>query len=97
MRALSAVAEEMAYVLNHAGVRFAVVQDQDMDTATRALEQLDLPVVFLSSAGGFLEVVAREPHVECFRVPDAVQRLQRDCARLRRAMAAHRVRDRYRP
>lgn len=32
----------------------AVVQDQDMDTATRALEQLDLPVVFLSSAGGFL-------------------------------------------
>lgn len=32
----------------------AVVQDQDMDTAMRALEQLDLPVVFLSSAGGFL-------------------------------------------
>ena len=32
----------------------AVVQEQDIDTATRALEQLGLPVVFLSSAGGFL-------------------------------------------
>ncbi len=32
----------------------AVVQEQDMDTATRALEQLDLPVVYLASAGGFL-------------------------------------------
>ena len=32
----------------------AVVQDQDKDTAMRALEQLGLPVVFLSSAGGFL-------------------------------------------
>jgi uncharacterized protein YaaQ len=33
---------------------FAVVQDQDQDSATRALEQLRLPVVRLSSAGGFL-------------------------------------------
>jgi len=33
---------------------FAVVQEQDQDTATRALAQLDLPVVYLSSAGGFL-------------------------------------------
>ena len=32
----------------------AVVQEQDLDTANRALEQLGLPVVFLSSAGGFL-------------------------------------------
>ena len=32
----------------------AIVQDQDMEAATRALEQLELPVVFLSSAGGFL-------------------------------------------
>ena len=32
----------------------AVVQDQDMEVATRALEALGLPVVFLSSAGGFL-------------------------------------------
>ena len=32
----------------------AVVQDQDMDVAMRALEKLGLPVVFLSSAGGFL-------------------------------------------
>lgn len=32
----------------------AVVQEQDMDIATRALEQLNLPVVYLSSAGGFL-------------------------------------------
>ena len=32
----------------------AIVQDQDMEVATRALEQLGLPVVFLSSAGGFL-------------------------------------------
>lgn len=33
---------------------FAVVQEQDIDTATRALEALGLPVSFLSSAGGFL-------------------------------------------
>ena len=33
---------------------FAVVQEQDIDTATRSLEALGLPVVFLSSAGGFL-------------------------------------------
>src|ERR1051325_9830245 len=33
---------------------FAVVQEQDQDVATRALEQLRLPVVHLSSAGGFL-------------------------------------------
>ncbi len=32
----------------------AVVQDQDLDAATRALEPLGAPVVFLSSAGGFL-------------------------------------------
>ena len=32
----------------------AVVQEQDMDVATRSLEQLNLPVVYLSSAGGFL-------------------------------------------
>ena len=32
----------------------AIVQDQDMEVATRALEKLTLPVVFLSSAGGFL-------------------------------------------
>ncbi|MBN2119235.1 MAG: cyclic-di-AMP receptor [Anaerolineales bacterium] len=32
----------------------AVVQEQDMDTATRAIEQLHLPVVHLASAGGFL-------------------------------------------
>jgi len=32
----------------------AVVQEQDVDVATEALRKLDLPVVFLSSAGGFL-------------------------------------------
>lgn len=32
----------------------AVVQEQDQDTATHALEKLNLPVVFFSSAGGFL-------------------------------------------
>lgn len=32
----------------------AVVQEQDRDEATRALEDLKLPVVFLFSAGGFL-------------------------------------------
>jgi uncharacterized protein YaaQ len=32
----------------------AVVQDQDRDDATRAMEKLNLPVVYLSSAGGFL-------------------------------------------
>ena len=33
---------------------FAVVQEQDQDLATRALEQLRLPVVRFASAGGFL-------------------------------------------
>ena len=32
----------------------AIVQEQDLDTATHALSKLGLPVVFLSSAGGFL-------------------------------------------
>jgi len=32
----------------------AVVQEQDQETATQALAKLNLPVVFLSSAGGFL-------------------------------------------
>jgi uncharacterized protein YaaQ len=31
-----------------------IVQEQDLDEATRALERLGLPVVYLSSAGGFL-------------------------------------------
>ena len=32
----------------------AVVQEQDLDAATRALEPIGAPVVYLSSAGGFL-------------------------------------------
>lgn len=32
----------------------AVVQEQDLDATTRALEPFGSPVVFLSSAGGFL-------------------------------------------
>ena len=32
----------------------AVVQEQDLDAATRALEPLGAPTVYLSSAGGFL-------------------------------------------
>ena len=32
----------------------AVVQEQDLDAATRALEPLDASVAYLSSAGGFL-------------------------------------------
>lgn len=32
----------------------AVVQDQDLDTARRALEDLGAPVVYLASSGGFL-------------------------------------------
>lgn len=32
----------------------AVVQEQDRDEATRGLDELNLPVVFLFSAGGFL-------------------------------------------
>lgn len=32
----------------------AVVQEQDQETATRALEKLNAPVVVFSSAGGFL-------------------------------------------
>ncbi|MCC7118649.1 MAG: cyclic-di-AMP receptor [Anaerolineales bacterium] len=32
----------------------AVVQDQDLDAATRALKEIGAPVTYLSSAGGFL-------------------------------------------
>ncbi len=32
----------------------AVVQDQDLDAAMRALHPLETPVVYLASAGGFL-------------------------------------------
>jgi len=32
----------------------AVVQEQDRDEATRTLEKMDMPVVYLFSAGGFL-------------------------------------------
>ncbi len=32
----------------------AVIQDQDLDAANRALEPLGAPVVYLASAGGFL-------------------------------------------
>ena len=32
----------------------AVIQNQDLDAATRALEPLGAPVVYLASAGGFL-------------------------------------------
>lgn len=32
----------------------AVIQDQDLDTATRALEPLGAPVVYMASSGGFL-------------------------------------------
>ena len=32
----------------------AIVQDQDRDEATHALEKLNVPVVYLFSAGGFL-------------------------------------------
>ncbi len=32
----------------------AVVQEQDLETATHALEEVNAPVVYLSSAGGFL-------------------------------------------
>ena len=32
----------------------AVIQEQDLDAATRALEPLGAPVVYMASAGGFL-------------------------------------------
>jgi uncharacterized protein YaaQ len=32
----------------------AVVQEQDLDLAMRALKDIDVPVTYLSSAGGFL-------------------------------------------
>ncbi len=32
----------------------AIIQEQDLDAATRTLNELKIPVTFLSSAGGFL-------------------------------------------
>jgi uncharacterized protein YaaQ len=43
--------------MNNEPIRFltlAVVQEQDQDSAVRALEALNAAVVYLSSAGGFL-------------------------------------------
>ncbi len=47
-----AVAEEMAYVLDHAGVRFAVVQDQ---------EQVDKVRAFLAQIPSLKEIIYDEP------------------------------------
>jgi uncharacterized protein YaaQ len=59
----------------------AVVQEQDRDDATRALEKLSLPVVYLFSAGGFLGrrnatllIGLREGKEE-----DAIRALQETC------------------
>ena len=60
---------------------FAVVQDQDKDTAMRTLSQLGLPVVFLSSTGGFLGrrnatlLIGLQPG----REEDAVRSLEEAC------------------
>src|SRR5512142_3536429 len=43
----------MASVSIHA-LMLAVVQEQDIETATRALEPLGATVVYMASAGGFL-------------------------------------------
>ena len=59
----------------------AVVQEQDRDTATHALERLSLPVVYLFSSGGFLGrrnatllIGLREGHEE-----EAIQTLEESC------------------
>ena len=59
----------------------AVVQEQDQETATRALEGMGLPVVVFSSAGGFLGrrnatllIGLREG-----READAIQSLEESC------------------
>lgn len=48
----------------------AVVQDQDLDTATRALESLGAPVVYLASSGGFL---GRRNATLLIGLPDGVE------------------------
>ena len=59
----------------------AVVQEQDRDEATRALEKLNMPVVYLFSAGGFLGrrnatlLIGLREGVE----DDAVRTLQETC------------------
>jgi uncharacterized protein YaaQ len=43
--------------MEHAPIRFlmtAIVQEQDVDLAERALSALNVPVIHLSSTGGFL-------------------------------------------
>lgn len=59
----------------------AVVQEQDQETATRALEKLNLHVVFFASAGGFLGrrnatllIGLREGHAEA-----AIKALEEAC------------------
>ncbi len=44
----------MAKSTNIHSITIAVIQDQDVDMALRALEQIHAPVAHLASAGGFL-------------------------------------------
>ena len=69
----------------------AVVQEQDRDEATRALEALNFPVVYLFSAGGFLGrrnatllVGLPDEHVE-----DAVNVLEQTCRQHIEYMTMH--------
>jgi len=47
-----------------------VVQEQDADSATRALEDIDVPVVHLASVGGFL---GRRNYTLLIGLPDGLE------------------------
>ncbi|MDO9131258.1 MAG: cyclic-di-AMP receptor [Anaerolineales bacterium] len=70
--------------MEHPPIRYlmaAVVQEQDVDLATRALSVLDAPVIHLASTGGFL---GRRNATLLIGLPEgmaekAVEALQRSC------------------
>lgn len=70
--------------MEHAPIRFlmiAIVQEQDVDLAERALGALSLPIIHLSSTGGFL---GRRNATLLIGVPEggekrAVAELQKSC------------------
>jgi len=59
----------------------AIVQDQDLDTAMKALQTIGVPVTYLSSAGGFLgrRNATLLIGLPTEREPDALAALQDAC------------------
>ena len=60
---------------------FAIVQEQDQESASRALEQLRVPIVHLASAGAFLgrRNITLLVGIQKGREADALRALEESC------------------